>query len=79
MSSGSIHIDKISLRLRGVTPEQARQRAGSLAREIAQAMGKQAAHTAHGKTAIAKLSVQVNNQGKDSNLADQIRRQLAGE
>jgi hypothetical protein len=79
MNSGGIHIDKVSLRLRGVTSQQARQRAGSLAREIADAVGRQATHIAPGRAEIGKLSVRVRSDGKDSSIAEQIRRQLAGE
>lgn len=79
MNSGGIHIDKVSLRLRGVTSQQARGRAGSLASEIAKAVGGQAAHIAPGKTEIGKLSVRVGSGGKGSSIAEQIRRQLGGE
>jgi hypothetical protein len=79
MKPGGIHIGKVSLRLRGVTSQQARQRAGSLAREIAEAVGSQAAHIAPGRAGIGKLSVRVKSGGQDSNIAEQIRRQLAGE
>jgi hypothetical protein len=79
MKSGGIHIDKVSLRLRGATPERARRRAGSMAREIADAIGRQAAHIAPGKTEIGMLSVRLKANGKNSNLTEQIRRQLGGE
>jgi hypothetical protein len=79
MNSGGIHIDKVSLRLRGVTPRQARQRAGSMAREIADAVGRQAGRIAPGRTQIGKLSVRLRTGGSNSDLTGQIRRQLGGE
>ncbi|MGA2114835.1 MAG: hypothetical protein ABSH56_08810 [Bryobacteraceae bacterium] len=79
MNTGGIHIDKVSVRLRGVTPQQAGQRAGSIGREIADAVGRQAAHFASGKTEIGKLSVRLKSDGKNSDLSGQIRRQLGGE
>jgi hypothetical protein len=79
MNSGGIHIGKVSLRMRGVTSQQAQVRAGSLAREIADAVGTHAARLAPGRAEIGKLSVRVRSDGKPSNIAEQIRRQLAGE
>jgi hypothetical protein len=79
MNSGGIHIDKVSLRMRGVTPQQAELRASSLAREIADAVGRHAAHLAPGRGKIGKLSVRVRSDGKSSSIAEQVRRQLAGE
>jgi hypothetical protein len=79
MKSRAIHIAKISLRLRGVSPDQARQRAGSIAGDLAQAVGRAASQMKSQKTEIPRLSVRLKNSRGESDMAEQIRRQLAGD
>ena len=79
MNSGGIRIEKLSVRLRGVTAQQARDRAGAIAREIAGAVAREGSSMPSGKREIGKLSVRVRADGKGNEITDQIRRQLAGE
>jgi hypothetical protein len=79
MNSGGIRIGKLSLRLRGVTPQQARERGGAVAREVAQAIAGERARMAPGKTDIARISVRMPAAGAGAGIAEQIRRQMAGE
>jgi len=71
-----VRIDQISLRMGGgVSPQQARQRAGSMAHQIARAVA-QARVFAGGRTAIERLSVRVREGASDAEIAAQIAEQL---
>ncbi len=77
MKARGIHIGKVSLRLGGVTPQQARQRAGSIAGEIAEAVARESSRMTPGKTEIGGLSVRLRPDGAGPGIAEQIRKQLA--
>ena len=79
MNSGGIRIGKVSVRLRGVARREAQERAGSIAREIAGAAAREGLRMAPGKKDIGRLSVRLKADGKGAGIAEQIRRQLAGE
>ncbi len=79
MNSGQIRIDKVSLRMRGVTPTEARRRAGSIAHEIAEAVAREGAGAAPGKSEIGQLSVRQPAAGKGPGVGEQIRRQWSRE
>lgn len=77
MKSSRIHVQSVSVRLRGATPAQARQRAGAIAQEIAQALAGQASASPRNRE-ITKLSVRLPAAGK-ADVAAQIRSQWSGE
>ncbi len=77
MNSGGIHIQKVSLRLRGVTPQQARERGGSIAAQIADALAREGSRPGQGKREIAGLAVRLRADGKGPGVAEQIRKQMA--
>lgn len=79
MNSGGIHIQKVSLRLRGVTPQQARERGSAIAGQIADAVVRERSRMAGGKSEIAGLAVRLRVDGKGPGVAEQIREQLARE
>lgn len=69
-----VHVGKVSVKLRGATAEQARQRAGAIAQQIGQALAGQ---TFEKNREIAKLSVRVPARG-EADVAAQIRGQWSG-
>jgi hypothetical protein len=77
-SPGSIRIANLSLRLRGVTPQQAEQRARSIAREIADSLAGGRASLQPGQTDIPQMIVRVKSGSGGSGIAEQVRGQLAG-
>jgi hypothetical protein len=77
MKPRGIHIAKVSLRLGGMTPQQARRRAGSIAGEIAEAVARESSRMKRGKTEIGGLSVRLQPDGAGPGIAEQIRKQLA--
>jgi hypothetical protein len=79
MNSGRIRIGKVSLRLRGVTRQEAQQRAGSIAREIAGAVAREAALKTPGKAEIGQLSVRLRPGTGAADIAGQIRNQWSRE
>jgi hypothetical protein len=72
MKSRAIKIEKVSLRLRGVTPEQAHQRAVLIAGEIAHAAAREQTPT---QTEVPRLSLRLRADGKGPGVAEQIHRQ----
>jgi hypothetical protein len=79
MNSGGIRIGKVSLRLRGVTRQEAQQRAGSIAREIAGAVAREAARKTPGKAEIDQLSVRLRTGAGAPDITEQIRNQWSRE
>lgn len=77
MNPGQVRIEKLSLRMRGVTPQQARQRAGAIARDIARAIRENASQLS-GTTTIPCLALRIEP-GKASGIDQQIRAQWSGE
>ena len=63
MNSGGIRIGKVTLRLRGVKPAQAEERAGSIAREIARRLAAPGALPA-GQSEIPSLSLRLPPGGR---------------
>lgn len=59
MKQPGIHIEKISVRLSGVTARQAGQRAASIAREVARTLAADPRLRSRGTTAIDKLAIRL--------------------
>jgi hypothetical protein len=78
MSSRGIHIGKVSLRLKGVTQQRARQMADAIGREIAQGLAQESPRLAHGKTEIAGFSLRLEANKKGPGIVEQIRKQWDG-
>jgi|CZKX01.1.fsa_nt_gi hypothetical protein len=76
MSANEIRIEKMSLRLRGVTPQQAEQRARSIAHEIADSLVRERALLAPGQAEFRGLSVRVKSGGGGLGIGEQLRQQL---
>jgi hypothetical protein len=76
MNPGQVRIEKLSLRMRGVTPQQARQRADSIARDIARAI-RENASLLSATTTIPRLAIRVAAGGKTPGIDQQIRAQLS--
>lgn len=75
MNSGQIRIEKVSLRLRGVSAEQGRRRASSMVNQIAQAIARESAGAAGGKSGLEQLSLRLPAAGAAADLGEQISRQ----
>jgi hypothetical protein len=73
MNRGGVRIGKMSLRLRGVTAQEARLRADSIAREVARAVAAESALPSAGKSHTGRLSVRLRAEGTTHNLGEQIR------
>jgi hypothetical protein len=70
MKAGAIRINRMTVRVRGVAPAEARARGASIAREVAAAVARQAAATQGTAKRIDRLTL-----GAASALEQQIQRQ----
>ena len=61
MKSTSIRIDRLALRLRGVSAREARERSKSIARQVAQAVARQATRTSGREKHIDHMTVSASS------------------
>jgi hypothetical protein len=78
MSSGGIHIGRVSLRVKGVTQQQARKMADSIGWEIAHAVARESPRGADGETKIPGFSLQLKANKTGAGIAEQVRKQWNG-
>ena len=78
MIKRNIHIDRLQIRTRGISPETARAIAGDLGHELLHQLSTQDTHSNHRIVRIDAGTTQVNPATKPADLRTQIAKQVAG-